>query len=155
MSRIRNKIRLLVLHGPNLNLLGEREPEIYGKLTLLQLNSKLRKYVQGDCLLRIEQSNCEGRMIDKIHKERKWAQAIIINAGAWTHYSYAIRDALTAVALPTIEVHLSDIQSREEFRKISVIREVCIAQFYGKGILSYFAALDHLKSETLFKKLKR
>ena len=118
-------MKVLIIHGPNLNLLGEREPEIYGSLSLKEVNRKIEDYIkeqksQG----RIFQSNGEGAIIDCIHKNRKWAQGLVINPGAYTHYSFAIRDAITSVALPTVEVHLSDVKNREEFRKISVIYNV-------------------------------
>lgn len=142
MMRPKTKIRVLVLHGPNLNLLGERQPEIYGSMSLRKLNSHLRDHVKIKCELRIKQSNGEGELIDWIHANRKWANAIIINPAAYTHYSYAIRDALVAVSLPTYEVHLSDIHSREDFRKVSVICEACVAQISGRGVRSYTDALD-------------
>jgi 3-dehydroquinate dehydratase-2 len=138
------------LHGPNLNLLGEREPEIYGKLTLTELNEKLVQYAASkSCEVKVFQSNHEGALIDTIHAERGWAQGIIINPGALTHYSYAIRDAISSVNRPTIEVHLSDIKKREEFRRISVIADVCIAQISGHGWKSYTLAIDDLVNRFL------
>jgi len=142
---------ILVIHGPNLNLLGEREPEVYGRLTLAQLDAMLQTWA-GEMKVSIVcfQSNHEGALIDFIHEHRHSADGIIINPGALTHYSYALRDALAAVQLPVVEVHLSDIHSREPFRHISVIREVCIGQIAGKGALSYQEGLqrliDHLQS---------
>ena len=137
--------RFLVIHGPNLNLLGEREPEIYGSQSLKELNSTISAYGKSKkSQLKIFQSNSEGGLIDFIHKNRKWAQGIVINPGAYTHYSYALRDAIAAVTLPTVEVHLSDIQSREEFRKISVIAPVCKKQISGLGGAGYLRALDFL-----------
>ncbi len=137
------KTRILVIHGPNLNLLGEREPEIYGSMTLTQLNEKVKKHaLDNNCLARFFQSNSEGELIDRIHKERSWADVIVINAGAYTHYSYALRDALSAVSMPVYEVHLSDIHSREPFRKLSVIKDVCRAQISGHGWKSYTLAID-------------
>ena len=135
------KIKVLVLHGPSLNLLGEREPEIYGTLTLKELNQKIKAHSQK-FKLRIKQKNGEGEIIDLLHANRKWAQAVVINPGAYTHYSYAIRDALAAINLPVYEVHLSDISKREDFRKISVIKEVSTAQISGRGVKSYTDALD-------------
>ncbi len=137
--------KVLVLHGPSLNLLGEREPQVYGSMTLVQLNRKLKTHAGRHLFLRIKQSNHEGELIDWIHASRKWADAIVINPGAYTHYSYAIRDALSAVQLPTYEVHLSDIHSREAFRSISVIADVCVQQISGHGVGSYLQALDKIK----------
>ncbi len=137
--------RILVIHGPNLNLLGEREPEIYGSLTLEELNRKLREFAAEQNLeLKIFQSNGEGAIIDFIHQERHWADGIVINPGAYTHYSYAIRDAIAAVGKPTVEVHLSDIKRREPFRRISVIADVCVAQICGLGWQSYIEGLKLL-----------
>jgi 3-dehydroquinate dehydratase II len=138
-------MKVLVLHGPNLNLLGEREPEIYGSMTLTQLNTQLRKEAKKKKItLKIFQSNHEGDLIDQIHAQRKWADAIVINPGAYTHYSYALRDAISSVNKPTIEVHLSDIHAREDFRKISVIAPVCLEQISGLGWKSYLKALERL-----------
>ncbi len=139
MSRAK---RLLVVHGPNLNLLGEREPEIYGKLTLADVNRRLRAHARKlGAEIRIFQSNGEGELIDWIHSQRRWAQGMVINPGAYTHYSYAIRDAIAGTRIPTIEVHLSDIRKREKFRRISVIEPVCLDQISGKGVDSYIDAL--------------
>ena len=137
--------RILILHGPNLNLLGERDPEVYGTLTLPQCNSRLRAYAKkGGWTLKIHQSNHEGKLIDLLHRERKWAQGVVFNPGAYTHYSYALRDAVAAIQLPTIEVHLSDIHKREPFRRISVISPVCLAQISGLGWESYTHAMEKL-----------
>ncbi|MDZ7331502.1 MAG: type II 3-dehydroquinate dehydratase [candidate division KSB1 bacterium] len=137
--------QILIIHGPNLNLLGEREPEIYGATTLEQLNAMLcERAAQLGATLKFFQSNCEGKLIDFIHESRRWANGIIINPGALTHYSYSLRDAIAAVDKPTIEVHLSDIHHREPFRRISVIREVCMDQIFGRGIQSYLDALELL-----------
>lgn len=134
---------ILIIHGPNLHLLGLREKEIYGNLTLKKLNKKIKNYAkQKNIKLRIYQSNYEGKIIDIITKNIKWADFIIINPGAFTHYSHAIRDCIKAVNIPTIEVHLSDITKRERFRKKSVIKDVCIAQIYGLGLKSYLKAID-------------
>lgn len=142
MTRAKN---VLVLHGPNLNLLGEREPEVYGSTTLAQLDGQLRKKAKALGLaLRIHQSNHEGALIDLLHKNRRWAKACVFNPGAYTHYSYALRDAVAASQIPTIEVHLSDISKREPFRRVSVIEPVCVAQITGKGVGSYLEALERL-----------
>ncbi len=112
---------------------------------MAQLNSKIRAHAKGQSQLRIKQSNHEGELIDLIHANRKWATAILINPAALTHYSYALRDALAAVNLPIYEVHLSDIHTREDFRKISVIRDICVAQISGRGVNSYIDALDQIR----------
>ncbi len=138
-------LQILIIHGPNLNLLGEREPDVYGRTTLENLNQKIKVLCDElSVSVRFFQSNHEGDLIDYIHEQRKWANGIVINPGAFTHYSYALRDCIAGVALPTVEVHLSDIQSREEFRKISVILPVCIYQFSGGGIKSYLNGVNHL-----------
>lgn len=135
-------MNILVLHGPNLNLLGEREPEIYGAMTLGELNARLQaKAAALGVALRIHQSNHEGVLIDTIHAERRWMSALIINPGALTHYSYALRDAIAAIKAPAFEVHLSDITKREAFRRVSVVSEVCAGSFMGKGLTSYIEAL--------------
>ena len=139
------KINILVIHGPNLNLLGEREPDIYGRLTLKQLNAEIKDHVSGlNVRLKFFQSNHEGDLVDYIHRNRTWADGIVINPGALTHYSYSLRDAIAGVSIPAVEVHLSDVRKREPFRKISVIRPVCIGQILGKGRRSYFEGVDLL-----------
>lgn len=136
-------MNILVIHGPNLHLLGRREPEIYGKATLAELNAGIKKHAAGLGLkVRVFQSNSEGKIIDLLTANSAWADALVINPAAYTHYSYAIRDAIAALGLPAVEVHLSDISKREPFRKISVIKPVCRAQFKGEGALSYFKALE-------------
>ncbi|MFL5812823.1 MAG: type II 3-dehydroquinate dehydratase [Bdellovibrionia bacterium] len=139
--------KLLVLNGPNLNLLGEREPEVYGSMTLPELVKKLKAYAKSQGFeMRAHQSNSEGDLIDLLHKNRRWADAVVFNPGAYTHYSYALRDAVAAIQVPTIEVHLSDIHKREEFRKTSVIAPVCLKQISGLGFNSYTAAIDEFKN---------
>ena len=138
-------MKIIVINGPNLNLLGEREPEIYGTLTLEELNEKIREYAQGNNIeLNFFQSNHEGEIIDLLHEYRDECDGYILNPGALTHYSYAIRDAIASISPPVVEVHLSDISSREDFRKISVIEPVAAKQFSGSGISSYLKAIDFL-----------
>ena len=116
-------MNILVINGPNLNLLGTREPEIYGTDTLEELMMWLETSPSGsNHSFKFFQSNHEGEIIDMLHDERHWAQGILINPAAFTHYSYAIRDAISAVEIPTVEVHLSDLRKREEFSKISGLR---------------------------------
>lgn len=141
-------MKIQVINGPNLNMLGVREPEIYGSLTLEEINRQLKQ--KGDelgILLEFYQSNHEGDIIDKIQGCYGKADGIVINPGAFTHYSIAIRDAIAAVGLPTVEVHLSDINSREDFRKVSVVKSVCQKQIWGKGLLSYTEALEFLAGQ--------
>ena len=138
-------MNILVINGPNLNLLGEREPEIYGNDTLEELMMWLETSSDGrNHNFKFYQSNHEGVLIDAIHDERQWANGMIINAGALSHYSYAIRDAISSIGIPTVEVHLSDIMGREDFRKISVIKDVCVRQVYGLGKKSYLEGLKIL-----------
>lgn len=140
-------MKVLVIHGPNLNMLGIREPEVYGKQTLEEINKSIQEEAKR---LRIEveivQYNGEKEIIEKIHNALKDTDGIIINPGAYTHYSLAIRDALASVRLPTIEVHLSNIYSREEFRHHSVIAPVCVGGIYGFGGMGYLLALRALKT---------
>lgn len=138
-------MNVLIVNGPNLNLLGEREPDVYGRLTLEELEQRIRaRAAELGVAVRFFQSNHEGRLIDHLHRMRRWADAIVINPAAFTHYSYALRDAVAAVAKPTIEVHLSDIHNREPFRATSVIAGVCVAQISGGGVDSYLQALEQL-----------
>ncbi|HET6275477.1 MAG TPA: type II 3-dehydroquinate dehydratase [Candidatus Cybelea sp.] len=135
-------MRVLVVHGPNLNLLGEREPEIYGRQTLAELNEAIA--AAGNEIgieVRCEQHNSEGAIIDALHAARKNYDGVIINPGAYAHYSYAIRDAIAAIALPTIEVHLSNIAARERFRRTSVTAAACRGVVGGFGATGYALAL--------------
>lgn len=143
---------ILVLHGPNLNLLGMREPDVYGRMTLDDINQHLQTLAEAhDVELRIMQSNHEGVLIDTIHETRTWANGILINPGAFTHTSYALRDAISAVDLATVEVHLSNVYARETFRHKSVLAAICVGQISGFGWRSYewglLALLAHLHKE--------
>ena len=140
-------MNILVINGPNLNLLGKREPEIYGQETLKDIQQWLCEQPEtSGAELRFFQSNHEGAIIDTLHDAIGRTDGIIINPGAFTHYSYAIRDAIVAVNIPTVEIHLSDIHNREDFRKNSVIKPVCIKQIYGKGKVGYLEGLKVLKN---------
>lgn len=137
-------MNILILHGPNLNLLGEREPHIYGTTTLWEINATLRSQAVGHHIA-IHQSNTEGKLISYIHEYRKWADGLIINPGALTHYSYSLRDAIASFAKPTIEVHLSDISKREEFRRFSVLDGLPnVERIMGLGAKGYSEALKKL-----------
>lgn len=142
-------MNILIINGPNLNLLGKRNPEIYGKLTLKEINQRIKKYlIHKNARVKFFQTNHEGKIIDIIQKYSSWANWLIINPGAYTHYSYAIRDAIETMGIKAIEVHLTDISKREKFRKKSVIKDVCIKQIKGLGFMSYIKALDFcLKNE--------
>lgn len=140
-------MRIKIINGPNLNMLGIREPEVYGTMTIEEVNSYIVEKTKSVNLeLSFFQSNHEGFIIDEIQKCYGCFDGIVINPAAYTHYSIAISDAIAAVNIPTIEVHLSDIHCREDFRKISVIKDSCIAQIYGKGPDSYVEAVKHLLS---------
>jgi 3-dehydroquinate dehydratase-2 len=137
--------KILVIHGPNLNLLGEREPGVYGSDSFESINNEIIEHAitkQFHC--EVFQSNHEGEIIDTLHLARKSFDGVILNAGAYTHYSYAIRDAISAIKIPVIEVHMSNINARDEFRAKSVIAPVCKGSICGFGKQSYILAVDAL-----------
>jgi len=134
---------ILVLHGPNLNLLGTREPEIYGTTTLEDINRLLQKRAGELGLeLKILQSNHEGALVDFLHANRAWADGVLINPGALTHYGYSLHDAILAIQKPTVEVHLSNIFAREEWRRKSVLSPACKGIISGFGVESYLLGLE-------------
>ncbi len=142
---LKNNLNILVLNGPNLNLTGTREPQIYGSVTLNDINRALSDAASSlGISIGFYQSNHEGDIIDKLHAAIGQFDGIIINAGAYTHYSYAIRDAIAAIGVPTVEVHMSNVDAREDFRKNSVIAPVCVGSICGFGSFSYHLALAAL-----------
>lgn len=138
-------MKILVLHGPNLNLLGTREPEIYGSLSLADIDAKLAELgmeVQAEVVCK--QSNHEGVLVDALQDARTWANGVVFNPGGYTHTSIALRDAISAIGIPVIEVHLSNVYAREEFRHVSMISAVCRGKIVGLGWRSYTLGLQAL-----------
>jgi 3-dehydroquinate dehydratase II len=148
----KKSLSVLIVNGPNLNMLGKREPTIYGKETLSEIEAKVRSEAKKlGILTEFFQSNIEGEIVTKIQKARKVKDAIVLNAGAYTHTSIAIRDAISAAEVPTVEVHLSNLHAREEFRHRSLLAPVCIGQICGFGSTGYLLALQALR----LKKIKK
>ncbi|MEA2381865.1 MAG: 3-dehydroquinate dehydratase [Solirubrobacteraceae bacterium] len=140
--------RIEVMHGVNLDQLGRRNPEHYGGLNFDRLEQRIEAFARELGLTtRFFQTNAEHEFVEHLHRIHEMSDGIVVNPGAWTHYSYAIRDALEITGLPAVEVHLSDIDAREDFRRISVVRDVCFATVKGRGVEGYREALTRLKEE--------
>jgi 3-dehydroquinate dehydratase-2 len=145
---VKTRNRVDILHGVNLDMLGRRPAAIYGNVTFDQLEQRVGTWARElDLEPRFFQTNHEGEFVEHLHRIEGLADGIIINPGAWTHYAWAIRDALEIAQLPAVEVHLSDVDAREDFRKVSVIRDICIATIKGRGVDGYHEALVRLKQE--------
>ena len=141
-------MKILILHGPNLNLLGTREPEVYGSMTLDDINAKLLELgTERNAEIKCLQSNHEGALIDALHDARTWASGVVFNPGGYTHTSIALRDAISAIQIPVIEVHLSNVYAREDFRHVSMISAVCKGKITGFGWRSYLLGLRALVDE--------
>jgi len=141
-------LKILLLHGPNLNLLGTREPETYGSLTLSDINTRLEEIGQElDVEVCSYQSNSEGALIDALHDAQTWAEGVVFNPGAYTHTSVALRDAISAIKIPVVEVHLSNVYAREEFRHKSLLAPVCLGKITGFGWRSYLLGLHALRGK--------
>jgi 3-dehydroquinate dehydratase-2 len=140
MTSVHNRVE--IMHGVNLDQLGRRDPELYGTLTLTELELRIAEQARERGLVaRFFQTNHEGELVEHLHRLAGLADAIVINPGAWGHYAWSIRDALEIAALPTVEVHISDVQSREPWRRVSVIGDLCLATISGRGVGGYGEAL--------------
>ncbi len=140
-------MKLVALHGPNLNLLGTREPEVYGSQTLEDINAAMRAWAEREGVdIEISQTNHEGELVEAIHRAGRDADGLVVNPGALTHYSYAVRDAISAIKIPVVEAHLSNIHAREAFRSVSVTAAVATGIVSGFGARSYILALEALKA---------
>lgn len=138
--------RIEVLHGVNLDQLGNRDPEVYGTFTLSELETRVHRWAaELECEVTFWQTNHEGEFCEILHRSRERADGLILNPGAWTHYSYAIRDALEITRLPAVEVHISEVDSRDDWRTVSVIHDLCVGRVQGKGADGYHEALEILK----------
>jgi 3-dehydroquinate dehydratase II len=143
-------VRIVVLNGVNLDMLGRRDPEVYGDFTLSDLETQIYEWAkQLECTARCRQTNDEGQYVEWCHDALDWADGVIVNPGAWTHYSYAIRDAMELFTVPVVEVHLSDIENREEWRKRTVLDGIPTARILGKGPQGYREALELLVGRKL------
>jgi 3-dehydroquinate dehydratase II len=141
-------IRIEVMHGVNLDVLGRREPEHYGTLTLDELERQIQGFAEeAGVETRFFRTNFEGEYVEHLHRLRELVDGVILNPGAWTHYSWAIHDALAVAGVPAVEVHLSDVKAREQWRRVSVIEDLCVASFAGKGPEGYRLALRSLVAE--------
>jgi 3-dehydroquinate dehydratase-2 len=140
--------RIEVMHGVNLDMLGRRDPEHYGPLTLVQLEQRISEFAaELDLEVRFVQTNAESEFVEHLHGLPDLVDGLILNPGAWTHYSWAIRDALEIAALPAVEVHLSDVKAREPWRRVSVIEELCLISIHGRGADGYREALQALRAQ--------
>ena len=138
-------MRIVVLNGVNLDMLGRRDPEVYGTFTLSDLETRIYEWAtELECTVRCRQTNHEGEFVDWCHDAVDWADGVVVNAAAWTHYSYAIRDAVEILTVPVVEVHLSNVDEREEFRRFSVLEGLPAARIVGKGPEGYREALAFL-----------
>jgi 3-dehydroquinate dehydratase-2 len=142
-------VRIAVLNGANLDMLEHRDPALYGGLSLSELETKIYQWaLERQCTARCRQTNHEGEYIDWCHEALEWADGVVVNPGAWAHYSWAIRDALELFSAPVVEVHLSDIAEREEWRRFSVVEDIAAARFIGKGPDGYREALEYIVGAT-------
>jgi 3-dehydroquinate dehydratase II len=142
-------VRIVVLNGVNLDMLGRRDPEVYGTFTLSDLETRIYEWASElQCTVRCRQTNHEGEFVDWCHDAVDWADGVVVNAGAWTHYSYAIRDAVELIQVPVVEVHLSNVDEREDWRRNSVIADLAAARVIGKGPSGYREALEFLAERT-------